>query len=202
MPKGSIDPPNGSEANRWWLSDNRDYLIGFGGLILVFLYYTRSWLKVGRDPKRGVIVPRWDAPDGISPALVNYIDNRGFSGQGWTALSATALNLAVRGFVVLEDLKQSIVIRRTDKPNGGEKFEAGEASLLNAVGGKGSLTIDKANGERVKSVGESFRSAIEREHRGKYYNSNIGYTAGGIVLSVGCLSPCSSSARWNPRRSS
>jgi hypothetical protein len=187
MPKGSIDPPSGSEANRWWLSDNRDYLIGFGGLLLVFLYYTRSWLKVGRDPQRGVIVPRWDAPEGISPALVNYIDNRGFSGQGWTALSATALNLAVRGFVVLEDLKQSIVIRRTDKPNAGVKFEAGEASLLNAVGGKGSLTIDKANGERVKSVGEKFRSAIEREHRGRYYNSNAGYTIGGIVLSIACL---------------
>ena len=187
FPKGAIDPPSSSDQNMWWLKDNRDYFIGFGGLILVFLYYTRSWLKVGRDPARGVVVPRWDAPDGISPALVNYIDNKGFSGQGWTALSATALNLAVRGFVVLEDLKQSIVIRRTDKPNVGQKFEAGEASLLNAVGSRGSLTIDKANGERVKSVGQNFRSAIEREHRGKYYNANTGYVIGGVVLSVAVL---------------
>lgn len=187
FPKGAIDPPSASDQNMWWLKDNRDYFIGFGGLILVFLYYTRSWLKVGRDPARGVVVPRWDAPDNISPALVNYIDNRGFSGQGWTALSATALNLAVRGFVVLEDLKQSIVIRRTDKPNVGQKFEAGEASLLNAVGSRGSLTIDKANGERVKSVGQNFRSAIEREHRGKYYNANSGYIAGGVILSVAVL---------------
>ncbi|MGV2098368.1 DUF2207 domain-containing protein [Rhizobium sp. 21-4511-3d] len=187
FPKGAIDPPSSSDQNMWWLKDNRDYFIGFGGLLLVFLYYTRSWLKVGRDPARGVVVPRWDAPDNISPALVNYIDNKGFSGQGWTALSATALNLAVRGFVVLEDLKQSIVIRRTDKPNVGQKFEAGEASLLNAVGSRGSLTIDKANGERVKSVGQNFRSAIEREHRGKYYNANTGYVIGGVVLSVAVL---------------
>jgi uncharacterized membrane protein YgcG len=187
FPKGAIDPPSSSDQNMWWLKDNRDYFIGFGGLILVFLYYTRSWLKVGRDPARGVVVPRWDAPDNISPALVNYIDNKGFSGQGWTALSASALNLAVRGFVVLEDLKQSIVIRRTDKPNVGQKFEAGEASLLNAVGSRGSLTIDKANGERVKSVGQNFRSAIEREHRGKYYNANTGYVIGGVVLSVAVL---------------
>lgn len=187
FPKGAIDSPSSSDQNMWWLKDNRDYFIGFGGLILVFLYYTRSWLKVGRDPARGVVVPRWDAPDNISPALVNYIDNKGFSGQGWTALSATALNLAVRGFVVLEDLKQSIVIRRTDKPNVGQKFEAGEASLLNAVGSRGSLTIDKANGERVKSVGQNFRSAIEREHRGKYYNANTGYVIGGVVLSVAVL---------------
>ncbi|MBX5300254.1 DUF2207 domain-containing protein [Rhizobium sp. NLR12b] len=188
MPKGSIDSPSADMESTWWLKDNRNYFIGFGGLILVFAYYLRSWLKVGRDPARGVVVPRWDAPDGISPALVNYIDNRGFSGGGWTALAATALNLAVRGYVKLEDLKNSIVIRGTGKALGKEKFQAGEAELLKVAGGEGrTLTVDKANGERVKSVGQSFRSAIEKEHRGKYYNSNIGYTAGGIALSAAAL---------------
>ncbi|NEK19574.1 DUF2207 domain-containing protein, partial [Rhizobium leguminosarum] len=188
MPKGSIDPPSADMESTWWLKDNRNYFIGFGGLILVFAYYTRSWLKVGRDPARGVVVPRWDAPDGISPALVNYIDNKGFSGEGWTALSATALNLAVRGYVKLEDLKNSIVIQGTGKPLGKEKFQAGEIELLRVAGGAGStLTIDKANGERVKSVGQSFRAAIEKEHRGKYYNSNLAYTAGGIALSAAAL---------------
>lgn len=188
LPKGAIDPPSADQESSWWFSDNRDYFIGFGGLILVFLYYTRSWLKVGRDPAREIVVPRWDPPSGISPALVNYIDNRGFSGQGWTALSATALDLAVRGYVRLDDLKDSIIIRRTDKPPGKEKLQAGEAELLKAVGGSGdTLTIDKANGEKVKSVGQSFRSSIEREHRGKYYNSNAGYITGGAILSAAVL---------------
>ncbi|MDR9779469.1 DUF2207 domain-containing protein [Rhizobium redzepovicii] len=188
MPKGSIDPPSADMESTWWLKDNRNYFIGFGGLILVFAYYTRSWLKVGRDPARGVVVPRWDAPEGISPALVNYIDNKGFSGGGWTALASTALNLAVRGYVNLEDLKNSIVIQGTGKALGKEKFQAGETELLKAVGGAGrTLTIDKANGERVKSVGQAFRSAIEKEHRGKYYNSNLAYTAGGIALSAASL---------------
>jgi VIT1/CCC1 family predicted Fe2+/Mn2+ transporter len=89
-----------------------------------------------------------------------------------------------RGYVVLEDLKNRSSSAGPTSRQARRSFQAGEASLLNAVGSKGSLTIDKANGERVKSVGESFRSAIEREHRGKYYNSNIGYTAGGIVLSA------------------
>ncbi|UVD57596.1 DUF2207 domain-containing protein [Rhizobium sp. Pop5] len=188
MPKGSIDPPSADMESTWWFKDNRNYFIGFGGLVLVFAYYTRAWLKVGRDPARGVVVPRWDAPDGISPALVNYIDNKGFSGGGWTALAASALNLAVRGFVTLGDLKDSIIVRGTGKPFGKEKFQAGEAELLKVAGGAGStLTIDKANGERVKSVGQAFRSAIEKEHRGKYYNSNLGYTSGGIALSAAAL---------------
>ncbi|OHV22896.1 DUF2207 domain-containing protein [Rhizobium sp. RMa-01] len=188
MPKGSIDPPSADMESTWWLKDNRNYFIGFGGLILVFAYYLRAWLKVGRDPARGVVVPRWDAPEGISPALVNYIDNKGFSGGGWTALASTALNLAVRGYVKLEDLKNSIVIQGTGKALGKEKFQAGETELLKAAGGAGrTLTIDKANGERVKSVGQAFRSAIEKEHRGKYYNSNLGYTTGGIALSAAAL---------------
>lgn len=188
MPKGAIDPPSADMESTWWLKDNRNYFIGFGGLALVFAYYLRSWLKVGRDPARGVVVPRWDAPDGISPALVNYIDNKGFSGGGWTALAATALNLAVRGYVKLEDLKNSIVIRGTGKPLDRQKFQAGEAELLKVAGSAGAmLRIDRANGERVKSVGQAFRSAIEKEHRGKYYNSNLGYTSGGIALSAAAL---------------
>ena len=47
--------------------------------------HTQVDVGKGFDERLGV--PRWDAPDGLSPALVNYIDNKGFSGGGWTALS-------------------------------------------------------------------------------------------------------------------
>ncbi len=184
MPKGSIDRPSASTERLWWFRDNLAIIIAIAGLVIVVLYYSRAWLKVGRDPARGVMVPRWDAPDGISPALVNYIDNRGFSGEGWTALSAAALNLAVGGHVVLEDLKNSLVITSTGKAKAG-RLQTGEAALLKAVedqGGK--LVIDKANGKIVQKAGADFRSAMEREHRGKYYKANTVYVVGGVVLSV------------------
>lgn len=184
MPKGSIERPSASTERLWWFRDNLAAIIAVAGLVIVVLYYSRAWLKVGRDPARGVMVPRWDAPNGISPALVNYIDNKGFSGEGWTALSAAALNLAVGGHVVLEDLKNSLVITRTGKARAG-RLPTGEAALLKAVedqGGK--LVIDKANGKIVQKVGADFRSAMEREHRGKYYKANTAYVVGGVVLSV------------------
>jgi uncharacterized membrane protein YgcG len=184
MPKGSIERPSASTERLWWFRDNLAAIIAIVGLVIVVLYYSRAWFKVGRDPARGVMVPRWDAPDGISPALVNYIDNKGFSGEGWTALSAAALNLAVGGHVVLEDLKNSLVITRTGKARAG-RLPTGEAALLKAVedqGGK--LVIDKANGKIVQKVGADFRSAMEREHRGKYYKANTAYVVGGVVLSV------------------
>lgn len=182
--KGLVAAPSAEDSTWWFIRDNLNTIIGFGGLAVIFLYYLRSWLAVGRDPPKGIVVPRWDAPDGISPALVNYIDNTGFSGAGWTALSAAALNLAVSGYVELDDLDSSITIRRTKKAIEG-KLQAGEASLIADIPSPGdALVIDKANGKRVQSVGNRFRQAIEKEHRNKYYNGNAGYTSLGIGLSI------------------
>jgi hypothetical protein len=184
LPKGAISPPDTRAEAGWWLRDHLGSVLGISGFIIVLLYYYKAWSAVGRDPAKGVIVPRWDAPEGLSPALVNYVDNHGFSGSGWTAFSAAALNLAVQGYVVLEDLKKSLIIRRTDKPIEG-KLQAGEAVLVNTVDQPGlALEINKANGSRVETVGHAFRKAIETEHSGKYYHSNVGFVIGGILLSV------------------
>ncbi|MBO0132555.1 DUF2207 domain-containing protein [Agrobacterium burrii] len=184
LPKGAIAAPDTSQETGWWLRDNLAILLSGGGLLAILLYYLRAWFAVGRDPARGVVVPRWDAPEGLSPALVNYVDNRGFSGAGWTALSASALDLAVKGYVVLEDLKNSIVIRRTEKESAAN-LPTGQKTLLASIGGPGeTLTIDKAHGTEVEKVGKQFRAAIEKEHRGKYYHSNAGYVFFGIFFSV------------------
>ncbi|MDH4411750.1 MAG: DUF2207 domain-containing protein [Rhizobium sp.] len=182
--KGLVAAPSSEETTWWFIRDNLNTIIGFGGLAVIFLYYLRSWLVAGRDPPKGVVVPRWDPPEGISPALVNYIDNKGFSGAGWTALSASALDLAVKGYVELDDLDSSITIRRTKKPVEG-KPQAGDAALMAEIPSSGdALVIDEANGKKVETVGNRFRSAIEKEHRDKYYKANAGYISLGIGLSI------------------
>ncbi|MDO9415692.1 DUF2207 domain-containing protein [Pararhizobium sp.] len=184
MPKGSIDPPSALDQRAWWLRDHLPMLLAGAGLIVVLAYYSFAWNRVGRDPERGVLVPRWDAPDNISPALVNYIDNKGFSDGGWTALSAAALSLAVSGHVVLDDLKSAIVIRSTGKA-ADASMPTGERNLLDAVTSRdGTLTIDKENGPAVQTVGNAFRSAMEKEHRNKYYHANKTYIFLGLALSA------------------
>ncbi|WP_416408230.1 DUF2207 domain-containing protein [Agrobacterium rosae] len=184
LPKGAIDAPSAAQERKWWLQDHLGLLISGIGLFVVIAYYYNAWAAVGRDRAEGLIVPRWDPPEGVSPALVNYIDNRGFSGAGWTAISATMLDLAVKGYVVLEDLKTSIVIRRSDKKIE-DSLPVGQRSLLSSIGAPGdSLTIDKANGVKVQKAGDDFRAAIEKEHRGKYYRSNFAYIVGGLMMSI------------------
>ncbi|SCB32757.1 Uncharacterized membrane protein [Rhizobium hainanense] len=182
LAKGAITPPSGSQQWGWFLRDHLDTIIAIGGLILLFAYYMRSWIAVGRDPPAGVMVPRWDPPEGISPALVNYIDNKGFASSSWTAFSATAIDLAVRGYVILDDLKGKVVIRPSGKA--GSDLGGGDKVLMQAVGPFSPLVIDKENGEAVQRLGAKFRSAIERDHRGEYYKANSLYVIGGIALSI------------------
>ena len=187
IPKGVLATPTDAQRTWWFFRDYSNVIIGFGGLLVVGLYYLRAWRAVGRDPARGIVVPRWDAPDGLSPALVNYVDNKGFSGSGWTAFSASAIDLAVKGLLELDDLDKTLIMRRTTAEPKAD-LPPGQLSLLNSVGPPGSsLTIDKANGETVQKIGVRFRSAIEKEHRNKYYKHNLGYIAGGVALSVVAL---------------
>lgn len=183
LAKGVIDPPS-QEALFWWeMRDRTNSILAIAAFAVVLVYFGWNWMRVGRDPSRGIVVPRWDAPMGLSPALVNYIDNRGFSNGGWTAFSASAINLAVKGLVLLDDLKGTVSFKPTGKKPD-KALPPGEDIIFRSVQGVAVLPIDKANGRKFQKMGEDFRHAIDREHTGRYYRYNLGTIIVGILLAV------------------
>lgn len=188
LEKGVIQPPSDNQRIAWFLRDHLASLIAAVGALLVLLYYAIVWTRIGRDPPKGVIVPRWDAPQGLSPALAHYIWNRGLRRQGFPAIAASALNLAVAGYVDLEDIDETVTLRRTAKGSDGVTFPTGESTLLARLESRADgLTISKANGTEVAALGRSFLQAMEREHREVYYHHNRGWIFLGILLTVTVL---------------
>lgn len=185
MPKGSILPPGEEELRQAWIDDHWNWLLAGGAVVLILIYYLFTWITVGRDPSKGVIVPRWDTPDGISPAMCNYIDRKGFADGGWNALSATALDLAVRGLIVIKDLDTGMRLVRTDQPITGN-LRPGEAQLMAKIGGPGAdFTIAKHNGKAVQKLGAEFSAAINKVGYGVYYKGNYARVFLGLLLSIG-----------------
>ncbi|MDO6962644.1 DUF2207 domain-containing protein [Rhizobium alvei] len=182
--KGAIDPPSEEDLARWQMSDSWNMLLAIGAFLVVLLYYVVNWFRVGRDPSKGIIVPRWDAPEGLSPALVNYVANKGFSNGGWTAFAASMVDLAVKGHIKLDDVGETVTLSRTpDEPK--EALPPGEDTIYNYLRSTGaSFAIAKANGSRVQKLGETFRSAIDKDHSGRYHRYNVGSIALGIILTV------------------
>jgi len=188
VPAGSFEYPSFSRQATYFLSDQRVPLLGGLGLILVVLYYGAAWLLVGRDPQKGVVYPRFEIPDNLSPALVNYIDRRGFSDGGWQALAAACLSLAVKGRLRLEDKDGDLTLtpdaKRTGR-NAAAWLPKGEAAIGRFLAKRGSpLPINKDTGVSVKTLGTKFRKAIEAENRGVFFKTNRRYLIPGIALSL------------------
>jgi len=66
---------------------------------LLFLYYLIAWVWIGPDPKPGVVVARYEPPDGISPAAARYIASGITDGRSFAAVIA---QLAVHGCIRVE----------------------------------------------------------------------------------------------------
>jgi hypothetical protein len=65
--KGVIAPPSGSQQTRWWLADNVAVPVAVLGLLGVLGFYYWAWLRVGRDPPRGTIIPLFGPPKACRP---------------------------------------------------------------------------------------------------------------------------------------
>jgi len=189
MPVGSVARPEGAEALVLFLRDYRADLIGGIGALLVLAYYLFAWLRVGRDPAKGVIFPRFKPSADISPALARYIDRRGFGDGGWGALTAACLNLAVKSRLTLReeggDMTLSLDESGREGKTPGEGLPKGEAALERWLNDRGRpLTLNKSNGKSVQKLGGVFTSAITGESHNVFFKSNWLYLVPGILMTL------------------
>ncbi len=68
------------------------------------------WWRNGRDPKgRGVIVPQYEAPDGLKPLQVDGLVD---FNAGTTGITATIIDLAIRGYIQIVETKENKKLRK------------------------------------------------------------------------------------------
>jgi Predicted membrane protein (DUF2207) len=171
----------------------------------LFLYYVIVWLAVGRDPKPGPLVPRYHAPEGLSPAAVRYIMT---SGSDRKTLVAVMLSLAAKKCIDLRPEGSSYVATRLvgsapDALAAEEKltfnflFDPATRQKLKQLGlqpsdAQLSGELDtRANIQPYDKGNSALVSAIQQtlctQYRGKYFNSNLGYIALGVLGSAALI---------------
>ena len=185
IPAAAVDPP--SDATLLWyrILDNRAWIFGGIGFLIVLGYYLAAWEAVGRDPKGGTVIPLFEPPKGISPALANYIRDWGFGREKWRAFTAAALSLAVRGLLRFDQSGDTLTLKSTGKapPGGFGALPAGESAIWTWVNEHGGVAIiNKDNGESVAKVGDKFTSSIESENKNRFFRRNLGYAIAGFAM--------------------
>lgn len=184
FPKDTILAGDPGQTRAWWWRDHLGSVLAWGGFAVVFGYFMMMWHKVGRDPARGVIVPRWDLSGDVSPALVDYISASGLSKGGRTAFAASAVDLAVKGYLILDDRDDKLTLRRTEK-TAEESLPGGQAALLESIeeaGGR--FTFTPAKSDAIDAMMTAFRIAVHDENQGRYFVANKGWFFLGLLLSA------------------
>ena len=94
FPKGLIAAPGAVQRVGWLLKDNRGVLVALLGLALLIAFCIREWRRVGRDPRKGVIIARYEPPAGQTPASLRYLQRMSYDMR---CFSSEVLALAVAG---------------------------------------------------------------------------------------------------------
>ncbi|UYN99583.1 MAG: DUF2207 domain-containing protein [Devosia sp.] len=184
--KGIITYPEGADALMQALSDQRETWLPALAVVLLLLYNFTAWLRVGRDPPKGTIIPLFHPPRDFSPALTHYVNKWGFGHSGWTAMTAAIFNLGVKGLVKVDNAGKTLKVSTTGKKPE-DKLPVGEQVLFSYFEGRGSVTFDKANGKDLGTKRTEFTSAITSENRNVWFKHNAGFAIGSFVLAAAMI---------------
>lgn len=181
-PKGFVTPPGTDEKIKYMIEDYQGALIGFGGLILLLAYYVAAWWKVGRDPAGGAVIPRFDPPQGISPAGMRFVRKMGFDRK---ALAVALVSMAVKGFLTIREAADGVfTLEQTGSPvsplSAGEKAVARQ--LLPPT--SQSITLKNTAHRKIKAAIQALRTSLSGEYEKLYFLRNTTYMAPGLVISL------------------
>jgi hypothetical protein len=186
FPQGVVSYPQGTDALLQTASDLREVWLPVLAVIILLAYNFTAWLRVGRDPPKGTIIPLFHPPRDFSPALTHYVHNWGFAASGWTAMTAAIFNLGVKGLVRIDNPGKTLTVSATGKrPE--SRLPVGEQVLFSYFDQRGAVTFDKENGRDLATKRSEFTGALESENRKIWFNHNFGFAVVSFILSAAMI---------------
>jgi hypothetical protein len=112
FPKNVVREPGTLEQSWWWLQDNWGFALAAFAPLAALVILFGAWLRTGRDPKPGTVVAEYEPPEGLRPAEVGTLLDAQLHHRDF---SATIVDLAVRGYVRIEEVEfRTLEVRRAN----------------------------------------------------------------------------------------
>ena len=186
--KGIVAEPSGADRVFNLLTDNIAILVGLLGFVLTVIFFLRLWNRVGRDPEKGVVIPLFKSPDGMSPVVVGYAANWGI-GAGFSRSRAFAValtSMATKGAVsIVENDDDSFTISRADDADR-SRLSPGEKAVFDELlgGWSSSVTLSRTYDPEIGGAVRALAKLINDEYTGVYFRKNRGAWAAGTALAI------------------
>jgi hypothetical protein len=181
-PKGYTEEPSGMQRAGWLLSDNANLLVALLGLVILWAYYIPVWRHFGKDPDDGVLVTRYEPPQGFSPASLRYIRQMYYDDK---TMTAAVVNLAVKGYLRIdleegadgflgigkEEDKYSLV--KTRPEGNAPQMAAGEQELYDSLFSSGQvIVLENENHEELGEAKSAHKKSLKEDYKKHYFKTN------------------------------
>ena len=169
-PKGHVYEPTRMDRIGWLLSDNRNLLAAIIGWLVLLAYYIPTWLSHGKDPEEGVIVTRYEPPEGFSPASLRYIRQMYYDNK---VMTAAIVNLAVKGYLEIVDDGDTHVLRKKGREHANADLAPGESELYAGLFAEGDeIELDNENHEVLGDARKAHRKSLKADYKQHYFKTN------------------------------
>lgn len=175
--KGIVAPPS---PLQWYESMNWYLIIGVSGLLLALMYYLWAWDKVGRDPANKIVIPLFQPPHDMSPAVIRFIYKTGFDDK---ALACAIVNLAVKGYMTIEEVSKKYTLVKKDGAL--TPLSAGERKVFDIIfDGRNRYELKQSNYKILNEAVNSLRNHLKLEYETGYFKHNFKWVLPGILIAL------------------
>lgn len=177
--KGLVSPPGAYLQAVYLFFDNIAISLSLIGFAMMFFYFLYQWLRYGRDPAKGTIIPVFAPPAGMSAAAMRYVDrHNGYDNKTFTA---AIVELAVKGHLTIKEAGGVTTLERRD---GGKPLQDEEEAIKRHFFPKEkhrSIELKRENHVRVGGANATLKERLQRAYDG-YFRSNYGKWWLGLLL--------------------
>ena len=181
-PKGFVTPPSATQQATQVLDESGGMIFAGLGTVLLSIYYVLAWMKVGRDPAKGVIIPRFAPPRGFSPAMVRMLTRMKFDN---TAFSAGVVNMAIKGALRIGD-NSKMRLTLADLPPA--DLSVGERAAWDELRRAGTvIELVNVNHKVVSGARRAMKNRLGKELSSNYFLTNTGWVAPGLAITLAAV---------------
>ena len=169
-----------------FVKDNRTTGTALLCVLGVFGYFVVVWRRHGKDPDPAGIYPRFEPPDGLSPAAVRFIRLMNFDRK---AFAAALVSMGVKGYLRIKDAGKGFDLERT-RPGAGDfgDLSGGERRIAKRLlFTQEEFKLKQKNHEELRGAIRALRGSLVSEHEVATFERNTGLFVFGLILSAGAI---------------
>lgn len=188
-PKGVVEAPPPPSALVQWMLDYGPIAAGILALLALGGFYFYAWLRAGRGPVAGTVVPLFAPPEGMSAAAVRFVKRMRFDNRCY---AAAIVESGVRRKLRLVDTEGGLIFKskktRIEKTDDAGDLPDPERGMLEALFASGdSVEIDRKNYAVFGNAKKALQGGLTGAYKGSLFLTNLGWAWAGLALMLAMM---------------